>query len=129
VRDGSNDHGSPYTAQVILRPADAEARRQPTTSANLADALPDPAVADKVRDFFERAGFEVGDLFAQSLTIAGPLESFAATFGTAASDVEPILRGGEADAELDLTTLPDDVRAAIEAVVVTAKPDFGPWNP
>jgi hypothetical protein len=117
-----------FTAQVVLRPAGA-AEAGPTTSANLATALPDPAAASHVRSYFEQGGFEVGELVGTSFSVSGSLDEFAATFSWDRDDLEPILSRAGGAAEIDAGNLPNDVREAVQAVVVTPPPDFGPWNP
>ena len=119
----------PLTAQVILRPASLRPGDAPVTAANLAHALPDPHTARRVQDYFRRAGFEVGVPLATSFAIVGPPEEFVAAFGLDRSELGSMLTGAAETLELDLSRLPDDVRDGIEAVVVTALPDFGPGNP
>jgi hypothetical protein len=124
---------SALTAQVILRTAQAgdtgetAGRILPPTSASR--TLPDRAEAHKVQEFFRAAGFDVGDVFGTSFSLIGPIDAFVATFGTDQAVLEPILRGESGAAQLNLSEVPDEVRQGIEAVVVTATPDFGPTNP
>lgn len=115
LSDEGRAGGPGYTAQVIL----STAQRVP----------PGPSAASRVQAFFEQAGFEVGEVFGNSFPLVGDTTTFAATFGPDAREVEEILRGNAGAAELSLARLPEDVRNNVTAVVVTAKPAFGPWNP
>jgi hypothetical protein len=118
-----------FTAQVILRAAGAERARRPVTVENLPEALPDPEAVRAVQDFFVRAGLQPGPAFATSFPLQGPLDRFAVAFDLDPAELEAVARAPGAGAELDLSNLPEEVLAAIDAVVVTPTPDFGPTAP
>jgi hypothetical protein len=113
------------TAEVVLRPASGVEMSEPITSANVAAALPDPAVAARVRAWFEQAGFQVGPAGPLSFSISGPASLFETHLGSESA-------GGSASGggtTFDAGALPADIAGAVEAVITSAPPDFGPTNP
>jgi len=91
------------SAQVILKPS----------------ALHD---APSVVAAFRHAGFSVGPLVANNFSITAPVSLFETHFGVAPA------QGTRArqQPELPLDALPPIARNAVEAVVFTKPPDFGP---
>ncbi|MEA2904738.1 MAG: hypothetical protein QOI12_2125 [Alphaproteobacteria bacterium] len=90
-------------AQVVLKP----------------DALADaPSVLQAFRD----AGFTTGPLIANNFSIEAPAPLFDKYFGDAAARASH----AKGTTELPLDALPPASRDAIEAVVFTRPPDFGP---
>jgi hypothetical protein len=106
------------SAEVVLRPAPGFDPSEPVTSANVAEAMPSPATVQRVQRYFERKGFEVGPSGPLSFSITAPARVFAKEFGTRS-----------AGAPFDLSALPRHVTKAVDAIVTTPPPDFGPTNP
>lgn len=106
------------SALVVLHPAGGPVT-EPVTAATIADHQPDPAVVERLRDWFAEQGFEVGPLVGTSFSITAPADTMAATFSDFA--------GGPR--ELDLGGLPPETVGAVQAVAVGAPPAFGPGNP
>jgi hypothetical protein len=115
------------SATVLLRPAGGRSVADVATAETAEQLLPDPAAAERAREFFRRAGFEIAAAFGPSFSIVGPTELFERTFGTRlelrdGTDVQTT----EGRRELPLTSLPPDVQHSLEAVTFTPPPDFGP---
>ncbi len=91
------------SAQVILKPA------------VLQDAF-------SVVDMFRRAGFIAGPLVANNFSITAPAPLFEKYFGAASEQAS----SARQQSELPLDGLPPETRNAVEAVVFTKPPDFGP---
>ena len=106
------------SAEVVLRPAPGFDPSEPVTSANVAAAMPSPQTVRRVQRYFERKGFEVGPSGPLSFSITAPATLFARHFGARASG-----------AAFDLSALPRYVTRAVDAIVTTPPPDFGPTNP
>jgi hypothetical protein len=123
------------SALVVLRPAGGRplAGDEAITAETVAEFLPDPASAERVRTYFRDRGFDVGPLVAASFSISGPRSRFEETFGVgpALAQAERVALGqGGGDAtELALESLPPEVAGAVEAVTFTRPPDFGPTSP
>jgi hypothetical protein len=112
------------SAIVIVRSASGRDLRsdQPITSENIADYAPAPGVATAARDWFQRAGFDPGDVVGPTFSITASIAAFERTFGVA---VHPAERGGFVAAapdsvhgtyELPLDVLPADLVALVLAV-------------
>lgn len=81
-----------------------------------------PDAVERVRRYFVRQRFQLGELVGTSFSISSPperMEGLFPGFGL----IEQ--RGGE----LPLDAIPADVRGVIAAVVVDEPPAFGPGNP
>jgi hypothetical protein len=114
-------HVSPgLSALVVLRPAGGRALTgdEVITSETVAEFLPAPDDAERVRAYFRDLGYDVGPLVAMSFSITGPGPRFEETFG-AQPDV----------GELPLDRLPPEVSGAVQAVTFPPPPDFGPTSP
>lgn len=122
------------SAQVVLRPASGAAPPgEQLTAATLEGYEPAPQAVATVRVFFERAGFETGEVAGISFAITARRSRFEDVFGDqlalspagrAGTDVT-VAGGGR---ELSLEALPDDVAAAVQAVTFTPPPAFGPTD-
>jgi len=109
--------------------------QQAITAANIKDFTPSPATAEKVRQAFQAAGFDVGAIVGNSFSITATLKVFEKEFKTRLSRTE---RGAiqtvktaktkdkAEDYELPLAHLPPDITADVVAVTFTPPPDFGP---
>ena len=78
--------------------------------------LPQNQPDHEPRQFFERAGFQVGPTVGISFSIEGPEQLMKKTFP--GFDGRP--------GELSLHKVPPKVRQRLESVVVERPPDFGP---
>jgi len=123
------------SALVVLRPAGGRtlAGDEAITAESVAEFLPEPAAAERVRAYFRDQGYDVGPLVAASFSITGPRSRFEETFGAgpALAQAERVALGqGDGDAtELALESLPPEVAGAVEAVTFTRPPEFGPTSP
>jgi hypothetical protein len=93
------------SAQVILRPS----------------AVP---TAPAVIEAFRQAGFTVGPLVANNFSVSGSDDLFEKLFGVGL----PETRGVQQETQLPLKRLAPQIRRAVQAVVFTKPPDFGPGN-
>lgn len=82
--------------------------------------------AQLVREYFARAGFQVGPVVGISFSIAGSVTQFEQSFGVRADSTGE--RPFAAD-ELPLTALDPALDAHVQAVLFSRPPDFGPGNP
>jgi hypothetical protein len=108
------------SAQVVLRPASGQRVTDPITSQNVREIMPSGADAALASGTFERLGFQVGSLVANSFSITGPTALFEKVFKT---------RLRPETLELPTHALPKQIASIIEAVTFTPPPDFGPANP
>jgi hypothetical protein len=120
------------SAQVVLRSASG---RAPTGSdvisaETLGEFLPTPDAVEKVKQFFTAAGFDVGSVVGNSLSITAPAQLFERVFKARPRRLPSgglSVRGG--GTELPLDALPAPVRAHIAAVAFPEPPAFGPGRP
>jgi hypothetical protein len=82
----------------------------------------EPDAVERVRRYFVRQQFQLGELVGTSFSISSPPERMEGLF-RGFRRIEQ--RGGE----LPLDAIPAEVRGAIAAVVVDEPPAFGPGNP
>ncbi|MDA0136620.1 hypothetical protein [Solirubrobacter deserti] len=81
----------------------------------------DTETGERIRLWFEQAGFTAGPLVGISFSVEAPRELLEERF--------PDFAGNEGTgAELRLDRLPGDVAADVQAVVSEAPPDFGPTS-
>lgn len=90
--------------------------------------------AGEVRKMFADAGFEVGPLVANNFSITAPVQKFEKFFkvrvkSSRARGVQFAKTKEEARRELTTGDLPPSLRDKVETIVVSAPPDFGPFNP
>jgi len=88
---------------------------------------------EKVRDFFEKAGFTTGPMVANNFAITAPLKTFESHFDTRLEStpqggIQAIAEEGPS-LELQLESLPAAIRKRIETIIFSQPPDFGPFNP
>jgi|SRR6185503_5779453 len=95
------------------------------TSAQVVLKQPSTAVYERVKGFFEKAGFTVGPMVANNFSITGPVKKFESHFPTMDSSSEGEPQAGE----LQLDTLPGDIGESVETILFSRPPDFGPFNP
>jgi len=87
------------------------------------------AASESVRAQFEGAGFTVGPLIGVSFSIAGPKDLFERYFKTQLDFVrqpDAVRSASSEDQMFPLDPLPEETKQAIQAVLVTRPPDFGP---
>lgn len=82
-------------------------------------------MVDAVTGWFRARGLETGPAVGISFAITGPSEAFTALWPDTAALESPVAD----ETALPLDRLPDDVTAWVDAVVLTAPPDFGPTSP
>ena len=90
--------------------------------------------AEQARKVFADAGFEVGPLVANNFSITAPVNKFEEFFkvrvkSSGARGVQFAKAKEEARQELNPEDLPAALRDKVERIVVSAPPDFGPFNP
>src|SRR5687767_13675134 len=109
------------SAQVLLQPASGRelAGDSVITTETLGHYQPSPEAAERVRERYSRAGFEVGPLVGVSFSITAPASVF-----------EKVFKGGVREAvkkglELSTKELPRELAEDIAAVTFTPPPDFG----
>jgi hypothetical protein len=84
--------------------------------------LHEGAEGERVRSWFEDAGFRVGPLVGISFSIEAARRRMGEVF--------PDFAAAEGrDRELSLDVLPAEIRSAVRAAATEAPPDFGPGNP
>jgi len=103
------------SAQVVLRTTKPTG---PITAAGLESLQPPDETVQRVREFFRRAGFQVGAYVGISFSITAPVTTMEKVFRTSIVD-----RNSN---ELPLRVLPKDVADEIMAVTFTPPPAFGP---
>lgn len=120
------------SAQVVLKAASGKSSAgQAITSENIRDYLPSQEAVRVARSALAEAGFEVGNVVANSFSITAPAATFEKVFGARIG--RGAQRGtpevGQAGAlELPLKKLSREVAGVIEAVTFSPPPDFGPDN-
>jgi hypothetical protein len=122
------------SAQVVLKAASGKSPAgQAITSENIREYLPSQESVRIARSALTEAGFEVGNVVANSFSITAPAATFEKVFG-ARIRRDPqrgaVTEAGQAGAlELPLKKLEREVAGVIEAVTFSPPPDFGPGNP
>ncbi len=120
------------SAQVILPPATGKRDRETVITAETVAALaPAPQKVARARQAFEKAGFEVSELYGISFSITAPLERFEEFFKVrleTGKDGVQAVSDEVKSYELPLTKLPANLRDLIDTVTFSAPPDFGPTN-
>ena len=106
---------------------------QAITSENIREYLPSQEQIRIARSALTEAGFEVGNVVANSFSITAPAATFEKVFG-ARIRRDPqrgaVKEAGQAGTlELPLKKLEREVAGVIEAVTFSPPPDFGPGNP
>jgi len=101
------------------------------TAETIHEYLPSMETATKVRAALTAAGFTVGPLAANSITISAPVGTFEQVFQTSLrphkrGGVECVAEDGSRSFELPRRGLPAAIAALVEAVTFTPPPDFGP---
>lgn len=123
------------SAQVILKPKDG--RDLPSaadiTAENIERLMPAAEDFKKAQKFFNDAGFEVGDGFANSFSITGKHELFEKTFNTKISTNARQAVKIRADSEtessqLPLVSLSAELKQIVNIIIFTEPQDFGPGN-
>ena len=87
---------------------------------------------EKIRNVFADAGFSVGPLVANNFSISGSVEKFERFFGVrmeSSADGMRFISGDQTLDELSTDDLPNEIRGAVEKVLLTRLPAFGPFNP
>lgn len=112
--------GQVSTALVVLRPGPAYGL--PPERAG--EAPPDPASAASAVQWFEDQGFATGPVVGISFAIIGDDDLFSGVLGVSMSSLASGI-----EHELALDALAEHVRMFVDAIVVTARPDFGPGSP
>jgi hypothetical protein len=119
------------SAQVILPPAQGtiDGNTQ-VTSENVQSLAPAPEGVAKAREEFERAGFEVSELYGISFSVTGSVKLFEDFFKVKLEEDKPkgvyVATRGDAQYELPLKNLPENLRDLITTVTFSPPPDFGP---
>lgn len=107
------------TALVVLHPGPAYGL--PPERAG--EAPPDPASAASAVQWFQDQGFATGPIVGISFAISGNDDLFSGVLGVSMSSLASGI-----EHELPLDALAAHVRTSVNAIVVTAPPDFGPRN-
>jgi hypothetical protein len=121
------------SAQVVLKAASGKSPAgQAITSENIRDYLPSQEAVRIARSALAEAGFEVGNVVANSFSITAPATTFEKVFGARIRrDPQRGLAkqtGQEGTLELPLKKLGREVAGVIETVTFSPPPDFGPGN-
>jgi hypothetical protein len=112
------------SALVILRTPPAG------TDAPLGVGLPpDRKRAERVQAHLRSLGFDVGALIGTSFSISAPAGVFRRSFGQEPLTAPPDRADDDGPRDLPIDRLPGDAAAAIEAIVFTPPPDYGPAAP
>jgi hypothetical protein len=121
------------SAQVILRGPGGRVAKSPITSANLSEFTPPSDAVAAATRYFAGLGFSVGPMLGNSFSISDKSSSFEKTFGVKlrrrGGGVEAVRADRTAGLELPLEKIPAAVSRTLQAVTLTAPPDFGPTNP
>jgi hypothetical protein len=80
--------------------------------------------ASAIAEEFKRAGFTTGTFVANNFSIAGTRELFESYFGMPSAQTSDTSQ----ERELPLGTLSPELQSAVQAIVMTRRPDFGPGN-
>jgi hypothetical protein len=112
-------------ALVVLRPAGGAelGERAPITSDTVAEAMPSPEAVTLALGYFRGRGFQVTAASGPSFSIVAPKEHFEKEFGIRLDDVTL-----SAGLELPVERLSAEVASAVQAVLFTPPPDFGPTD-
>ncbi len=123
------------STQVILRPASGRAidGQVPITAENVAEFAPAPSAAARAQEAFRSKGFEVGPVVGVSFSAAGPLRAFEELLGMRIrpgkdGTYDFVAKGKGLGHELSGEKLPEELRDAVQSIVFTRPPDFGPTN-
>jgi hypothetical protein len=128
---GKKQHS--LSAQVVLKAASGKSPAgQAITSENIREYLPSQESIRIARSALTEAGFEVGNVVANSFSITAPTATFEKVFGARIrrDPQRGVTEAGQGGTlELPLKKLGRDVAGVIEAVTFSPPPDFGPGNP
>ena len=124
------------SAQVVLQSARGKSPSSQTaiTSETIEDFLPSQHAIAVARKAFKVAGFELGEVVANSFSITGSVSTFEKALKTRlrrepeGGTMKAVRTDGSATYELPLKALPKEVARIVEAVSFTPPPDFGPTN-
>lgn len=124
------------SAEVALRSASGKSFNGQTaiTSENIADYLPSSEVVEKARRAFTELGFEVSEPAGIGFSITAPTGVFKKVFkiktiSDKRGGIKAVAsKGAEANYELPLKALPEEVAQYVSAVTFSPPPDFGPGN-
>jgi hypothetical protein len=122
------------SAQVILRSASGKPfdPQTPITSSNIGEYTPSATTVAAARSAFTNAGFDVGNVVGNSMSITAPVTTFESFFKTQVRYEQGrgmvAASNGMAGQELPVRNLPSEAVNLVEAVTFTPPPDFGPTN-
>jgi hypothetical protein len=122
------------SAQVILRSASGKPLdpQTPITSSNIGEYTPSATTVAAARSAFTNAGFDVGNVVGNNMSITAPVTTFESFFKTHVRYEQGrgmvAASNGLASQELPVRHLPSEVLNLVEAVTFTPPPDFGPTN-
>jgi hypothetical protein len=126
--DASPSGDTIISAQVVLKPT-PEFEGVPATAATIAKMMPPPDVIAAATREFRRLGFDVGPVVGYSFSVTESSRKFESAFHTRlprGSDGQLDLNPEGRGYELPLGQLSPEIRRAVQAVVFTPPPDFGP---
>lgn len=124
------------SAQVVLQSASGKSFDGKTaiTSENIADYVPSQESVASAEAGFSQAGFEVGNIVGNSLSITASKSTFEKFFkvklqaGERGDVKVAAAKGATAGYELPLKALPRNLSQVVVAVTFSPPPDFGPSN-
>jgi hypothetical protein len=122
------------SAQVILRSASGKSLdpQTPITSSNISEYIPSATTVAAARSAFTNAGFDVGNVVGNSMSITAPVITFESFFKTQVRHEQGkgmvATVNGMASQELPVRNVPSELVNLVEAVTFTPPPDFGPTN-
>jgi len=121
------------SAQVAIKPASGKQFDSQTaiTSENIGEYLPSSDSVVSAQRAFVDAGFDVGNLVANSFSITAPAGQFEKLFKVKIQHDEKAgtrvdAGGTEPQYELPTSSLPADLRQSVAVVTFSPPPDFGP---